>query len=92
MSGSHFSSTTPIPSDTVLPVSSAQYYVKPELNIAYKTRNFYLNTTDGERLGAWHVLFVIPPNVTQADLKDLGRYISRRGSFPRFCHYLIKHS
>lgn len=26
------------------------------LMIAYKTRNVYLKTPDGETLGAWHVL------------------------------------
>ena len=28
------------------------------LMIAFKTRNFRLNSTDGESLGVWHVLYV----------------------------------
>lgn len=33
------------------------------LMIAYKTRNFRLNTSDGESLGIWHILYTPLPYV-----------------------------
>lgn len=31
--------------------------LKACIHLAYKTRNFRLNTTDGQSLGAWHILY-----------------------------------
>jgi len=47
--------------DTVLLVSpNGQPLIKYGIDVvAHKTRNFRLNTSDGESLGVWHILCVL---------------------------------
>lgn len=40
---------------------------------AFKTRNFRVNTSDGESLGVWHVLYVIHNLIDRAGTKLIRR-------------------
>lgn len=52
-----------------------------DLTPAFKTRNVYLDTPDGERLGAWHVLYANGLVGEEADLSPQSVY-SEQAPFP----------